>query len=444
MKHVLVISYHFPPAGGVPVRRALRTVRNLPAYGWRCSVLSADRPYDPFHPEDPEGLLHLPPIVRLLRPPARAGLERALVAGFAVLQRARALLPSAPALKTTGPPGGSLRRLLYDSVAFPDPKRPWVRGAVAEASRAAREDPYDAVLALGYPWSAFLVGSALRRALSVPLVLDFRDAWTENPRGLWTSARHAALERRLVREADSVILATDGIRDGLRRRNPELAADHFVTITNGYDPSEFPEPDSALRDPERMVLTYTGTFNDAWPPSPADQTPYYMLEALTRLSAEVRSALRVRLVGRVGAAHRRHVEAAGLASIVQVIGPVGHARALQHQLAADVLFLVVGTSEGSAAILTGKLVEYIGARRPVLVLGGESEATRLVRSRGLGWVEPPDDPELIAARLAALVSDWRAGRLAGPSPEVPELSAPLLAGRLATVLERGRERSATP
>ncbi|HYB12299.1 MAG TPA: glycosyltransferase, partial [Myxococcota bacterium] len=223
MKHVLVISYHFPPAGGVPVRRALRTVRNLPAYGWRCSVLSADRPYDPFHPEDPEGLLHLPPIVRLLRPPARAGLERALVAGFAVLQRARALLPSAPALKTTGPPGGSLRRLLYDSVAFPDPKRPWVRGAVAEASRAAREDPYDAVLALGYPWSAFLVGSALRRALSVPLVLDFRDAWTENPRGLWTSARHAALERRLVREADSVILATDGIRDGLRRRNPELA-----------------------------------------------------------------------------------------------------------------------------------------------------------------------------------------------------------------------------
>lgn len=444
MRHLLVVAYSFPPAGGVLVRRMLRFSRHLPKHGWRVTVVSADRPYDPFHPDDRTGLDAIAPGTRVVRAPARSGLERALVRAFRALQGLRAgraarsstAASAGPAAATgAGPEGGRARRLLNETLTHPDPKRPWVRGAVAAALRVARADPFDLVLATGYPWSDFLVGERVCDALDVPLVLDFRDAFSLNPRELWSGPRCRGLEARLVARAAAITLATDWIRDAMRSRHASVSPERFVTITNGYDESERPPADPALREPGRLVLAYTGSFNDALPPSRFDHSPWHLLEAVRRLDARDRAALRVRLVGRVGPNHRRYVEQAGLADVVEVVGPVPHARSLQHQVAADVLLLVVGDAPSAGAILTGKLVEYAGARRPVLALAPDCEASRVVRRHGLGWVEAPEDVARIAERVAALLADWRAGRLPAQTPPVPELDAAVQVARLAALLD---------
>lgn len=444
MKHLLVVAYSFPPAGGVLVRRMLRFARHLPKHGWRVTVVAADRPYDPFHPDDPTGLAAIAPGTRVVRAPARSGLERALVGAFRALQgmrRARpgaasaaAPAPAAASAASGGPEGGRARRWLNETLTFPDPKRPWVHGAVMAALAAAREDPVDLVLATGYPWSDFLVGERVCDALGVPLVLDFRDAFSLNPRELWSGPRCRRLEARLVARAAAVTVATDWIRDAMRARHAAVPPGRFVTITNGYDESERPAQDHALREPGRLVMAYTGTFNDALPPSRFDHSPWHLLEAVRTLAPADRAALRIRLVGRVGPNHRRYVAEAGLSDVVEIVGPVPHARSLQHQAAADVLLLVVGDAPSAGAILTGKLVEYAGARRPVLALAPDCEASRVVRRHGIGWVEPPEDVPRIAARLASLVADWRAGRLPEQTPAVPELDATVQVANLAEVL----------
>ncbi|HBZ69026.1 MAG TPA: hypothetical protein DEP35_04470 [Deltaproteobacteria bacterium] len=438
MNHILIVSYHFPPAGGVPVRRVLRILRHLPAHGWRCSVLTADRPFDPFHGEDRAGLATLPPAERVLRAPARSGLERALARGFELLSGAgRRVGGEAQGGPAAGPAGAGLRRLLHETLTFPDAKRPWVRGAVALGRAAAREDPFDLVLATGFPWSSFLVADRLRSSLGRPMVLDFRDAWTENPRGLWTGPRNRRLEAELVSRAAAVVVATDWIRDHLRALYPRISPERFVTVTNGYDPAEQPAPDTALRDPHHLVLAYTGTFNDALPPSRFDHTPYYLIEAIRRVPAETRAALRVRLVGRVGPAYRAHVRALGLEDVIEIVPPVAHTRALQYQMAADALVLVVCDAPGSTAVLTAKLVEYVAAGKPILALAPDCEASRVVNAHKLGWVEPPADVERIAKRLEALVQDWRGGTLGGGGlPGVPSLAASVQVERLAEVLRR--------
>jgi glycosyltransferase involved in cell wall biosynthesis len=437
VKHLLLVAYYFPPAGGVLVRRVLRFVRHLPAHGFRCTVLSADRPYDPFHPDDPTGVDAIPEGLHVLRPPARSGLERALVHAFRGLQAARGAPRVTPASGTaTGPEGGRARRLLNETLTHPDPKRPWVRGAADAALAAAPRDPFDLVLASGYPWSGFLVADRVARALAIPAVLDFRDAWTLNPRELWSGPRCRRLEAELVSRAAALTLATDWIRDRMRDRHSGVSPERFVTVTNGYDESERPAPDPALREPGRLVVAYTGTFNDALPPSRFDHSPYHLLEAVKRLAPSDRAALRVRLVGRVGPAHRAYVAREGLADVVEIVGAVPHARALQHQSAADLLLLVVGDAPSAGAILTGKLVEYAGARRPVLALAPDCEASRVVRRHGIGWVEAPEDLAAIAARLTALVADWRAGRLPAQTAAVPELAAEAQVARLAEVLGR--------
>lgn len=435
MKRLLLVSYYFPPMGGVPVRRVLRFLRHLPEQGWACDVLTADRPYDPFHPDDPTALDRLPPIGRVWRAPARAGVERATAAAWGLLQ---ALRPASGAAGVAS--GGGLRRRLYETVQFPDPKRSWVRGAVALGRRALREASYDAVLASGYPWSAFQVGDALAREAGVPLVLDYRDAWSLNPRDLWRGERHQRLEGKLLANSAAVVVATDWIRDEMRARFPAAAAS-IETLLNGYDVDR-PADDASLEDPDRLVVTLTGSFNDVHPPGPFDQSPYYVIQAVARLGPERRRRLRLRLVGRVGEVHRRFAAEQGVGDVVHCEGPVAHARALQHQQAADVLLVTVCRGQGRAGVLTGKVLEYVGARRPVLALAPEGELARFVRERSLGWVDPPDDPAAIAQRLEALLDEHAAGRLRGTAAQ-PDLSAAGQAARLAKTLDAVAQPAST-
>jgi glycosyltransferase involved in cell wall biosynthesis len=266
-------------------------------------------------------------------------------------------------------------------------------------------------------------------------VLDYRDAWTLSPRELWSGPRNRALETRLVGRAAALTTVTDWISEAMRRRFGRSEAD-VVTLPNGFDPEEYPEPDPGLRDPARLELVYTGTFNDALPPSPFDRTPFYLIRAVAKLPADVRRALRIRLVGPLGPNYRRLITEENVGDVVECVGPVSHRRALQYQVSADVLLLVIYDCPGAAGDMTGKLVEYAGAGRPVLALVPEGEAGRFVREHGLGWVVPPTDVEAIAERLAALVRGPRPARLPQSAPVLRSLSAATQAERLAALLER--------
>ena len=63
----VIVSYLFPPAGGVGVQRALGFAKYLTQFGCRVSVVSAS---NPTHPARDQGLLrHVPASVRVLRAP---------------------------------------------------------------------------------------------------------------------------------------------------------------------------------------------------------------------------------------------------------------------------------------------------------------------------------------------------------------------------------------
>jgi hypothetical protein len=313
MRQLLIVSYYFPPVGGTPVRRVLRFARHLPALGWRCSILTAERPYDAFHPTDTEQLGALPPFERVVRAPARDTAERIYARGLDAMRALHGLRRRTAHSRESVAAGGGLRRLLHETLSFPDPKRSWIRPAVRRGVSALRDAPIDAVLGTGYPWSAFVVATRVGDALGVPVILDYRDAWTLNPRPLWTGPRNRRLER------------------ALRSAYPELGTTPVLTVPNGYDAAEFPEPDPALREPGRLVLTYTGTFNDVLPPSRYDRTPYFLIRAVEGLEPAVRERLRIRLVGPLGPRYR---ERRGRPSLDRVRQPACGRR--RHRQAAGV------------------------------------------------------------------------------------------------------------
>jgi glycosyltransferase involved in cell wall biosynthesis len=95
--------------------------------------------------------------------------------------------------------------------------------------------------------------------------------------------------------------------------------------------------------------------------------------------------------------------------------------------------LVITEGSTRRSVATGKLFEYLGAGRPILVLGEETEAARIVTDAGAGFATPADEPEKIAAALRRLLEAEPAG---GADREAIERYAyPKLAEEYAELIE---------
>ena len=75
---------------------------------------------------------------------------------------------------------------------------------------------------------------------------------------------------------------------------------------------------------------------------------------------------------------------------------------------ADVLLVVIGDNSGRvehAGAVPGKLFDYFGAQRPILVIGPpDSEAARIVHRTGRGLAADSSSPRCIAVALRRLLA----------------------------------------
>ena len=204
-----------------------------------------------------------------------------------------------------------------------------------------------------------------------------------------------------------------------------------MLITNGFDPEEMPAPDgvASLLDPERHSLVHTGRMEAA------RSSPAPLLEALRRLkreSPEVADRLEVVFAGPVSARESELLAADDLAGLVKAVGWLERPRALALQRAADSL-LVVTEGPSRPSVATGKVFEYLGAKRPIVVLGEGTEAARIVADAGAGISTSASDPDEIAATLRRVLADTP--KVDGRSEVLERYSYPRLVERLAALIE---------
>jgi glycosyltransferase involved in cell wall biosynthesis len=307
----------------------------------------------------------------------------------------------------------------------------WLPFALPRALSLAWKQDFDVVLTTSPPQSAHLVGLALARR-GLPWIAELRDGWTfEPPRAQWPSRAQrrldAALERKVARKANAMIGVTEPIVADLRER---LGA-HAVLITNGFDPEEVPaaEGSDSLLDPERHSLVHTGRMEAA------RSSPVPLLEALRRVkreSPEVADRLEVVFAGALSARELELLAADDLSGLVKVVGWLERPRALALQRDADSL-LVVTEGPSRRSVATGKVFEYLAARRPILVLGEGTEAARIVADAGAGAATSASDPGAIADALRRLLAETP--EVDGRAEVLDRYSYPRLVERLAALIE---------
>jgi glycosyltransferase involved in cell wall biosynthesis len=316
-----------------------------------------------------------------------------------------------------------------ESVLVPDiAAATWLPFAIARSRGLVREARCDCVITTGPPHSVHLVGSALRRS-GIPWIAEFRDGWTfDQPARVFPLRAQrrldAALERRVAVGADALVAVTEPIADDLSERFDRPIA----VITNAFDPDEVTRgDDDGLLDSDRFSVVHTGRM------AYAGRTPVPLLDALRILKRErpeVAASLEVVLAGPLTAEEEPLVRAADLSDTVRVVGTLDRPRTLQLQQAAD--GLVVLAEGSSRRVATGKLFEYLATDAPILVLGDDSEAARIVSETGAGFATSGSDPTLIASALERLLAS---GSLPRDKAAVEPYSYPHVARRYAELID---------
>ncbi len=436
MKRVLIISYYWPPTGGSGVQRWVKFAKYLPAQGWQPVV------YTPLNPErlaeDSSLLGDIPACAEILRTPIREpyALYRRLFGGGGAADKREVN----PVSRSRGGWKKKLSLFLRGNLFVPDPRAGWVRPSVRFLLNYLEEHPVDAIVTTGPPQSMHLIGRDLCRALRragkpcPPWYADFRDPWTRMfyfkhlallP---WNRRRHEKMEQSVLDEATRVISVSPPVRDDFQR----ATSTPVELITNGFDPADFPALASGPSQ-EYFTLVHTGLFA-------ADGNPLNLWSVLSRMCGEdarFRECLRIRLAGKVDGEIVAAILAAGLGEQLENLGYLPHTAVTTEQQSAAVLLLPLRREPEYAAVLPGKIFEYLAARRPVLGIGqSDGAAAKVLRDAGAGEMYDWDETAPLHAFIKREWQRWLEGDNSPLPGAADKYARPELTRQLVALLEK--------
>jgi hypothetical protein len=205
----------------------------------------------------------------------------------------------------------------------------------------------------------------------------------------------------MKRAARVVTVSADDV-ERFRRAYPEWI--HKVSLVrNGYDEVDFAGLPRGVS--ERFTLVHAGSFyGGGRNPDPL----FRAMAALRRDGVLTPERFELRLIGLPEAAVRTAAEERGVADLVRFTGHVPYREALAEMTRASALLLVTHAELSSLPV---KFYDYLGARRPMLVLTQpQFELAGMVNELGVGTQVGVDDAAGVEAWLRARLAEHAAGR----------------------------------
>ena len=213
----------------------------------------------------------------------------------------------------------------------------------------------------------------------------------------------AQVEKRTLAHADALVTVSDEWAGRLRKRYADKPA---FSIPNGFDPDDFSQPGPPLT--EQFTITHTGRLYAGH----RDPTP--LLKALRELIDEGRlpaDKVRLRLYGPLEPWLPTLVGNFKLEDITDVRDSVPREQALKLQRESQILLLLGWDDPRETGWHTAKLYEYLGAKRPILAVGGAPGAVAQVLRHTQAGLHVQSDSELKDFLMAAYAEFASTGRV---------------------------------
>jgi glycosyltransferase involved in cell wall biosynthesis len=415
--HVLFVSYFFPPDTSPGSTRVTGLVRHLAAADWRVSVLTTSnlavgRSDASSLDRIPDGVdVHRTGSVELYQTIHRAASRGSEIAEESDARPARnesekkkkRLSPFVVFKKT-------VKWLIYPFymlTRFPDKQVGWLEPLLRNGRRLIRNGNIDVVVSSSPPHSSQWGMYLLRIFFNYKWIVDFRDPWTapirhaRNPVSVFLQR---AMERRVLRSCDRIVVNTPGNREALLAAFPGVESSKVSVVTNGFDTER--EYDEALESPDYIDcdMIYVGEIYKGMLDT--------FLDALVRLrEREPEAVPKINVFGTIHAREYKKIEARGLEENIVYRGFVSAGQSIRIMKEAPSLLLLLPHNERWKTCVPSKVYPYMFSEKPVLAVAPEGDSSRMLESSGTGILIDSADAGEIARGIGAFVRDLRAGNL---------------------------------
>jgi glycosyltransferase involved in cell wall biosynthesis len=207
-----------------------------------------------------------------------------------------------------------------------------------------------------------------------------------------------------------VVTINSRIKELIIERYPFVTDDKVSIIPQGFDPDDFEKHASAKNTRGKMRITYSGSFLNYY-------TPKYFIDGL-RIAAdknpEILSGVEACFIGSFPEEYKAYIKKLGLTETVNIMGYIEHSLCIKNLIESDVLWMMINKTGRSDLHSTGKLYEYLGARKPILACVPDGVARESLKQYGAVKLTAPDDAEAIAKAILEFFEMYKKGAMPVP------------------------------
>ena len=328
------------------------------------------------------------------------GAERTESAGLGDLERFLQLTLRVPL--TTSPGRDLLDRLsrrVYLPVwsRTPDQLGPWKKPVIKAVDDLMNAQQYrpDVLVTFAFPLIDNIIGLELKRRFKLPWLAHFSDPWVDSPfrtDDLITRALNVRLEHSVIERADRLVFTSRETADLVMQKYDQALRSKVRIVPHAYEPQLF---QNGRNDNDgRLIIRYLGDLYQSRTPKPL----FKALEILSQTDPELLQKFSFEIVGDV---HELNLEQMGLSQLpdgLVVLRPrVTYCESLSMMTSASGLMVIDAPVQknSESVFLPSKLIEYVGADRPIIGLTPPGTAASLISRLG-GWVADPGSTEQVA------------------------------------------------
>lgn len=428
VKKVLIITYYWPPSGGAGVQRWLKFVKYLRDFNYEPVVYT---PSNPENPVDDQSLFKdIPQGLEILKAPIWEPYD--LYKRFIGSNRSEKINTGFLTEKRKNGFAEKIAIWLRGNLFIPDARKFWIKPSVRYLSNYLSSNKIDAIISTGPPHSMHLIAMDINGKFRIPWLADFRDPWTniDYYKDLMLSSfadkKHHYFEKEVLTKADVVVT----IGDTMKREFEQISGRSVQVITNGFDQDDVFSGE--IIPDKKFSIAHIGTLVKSRNP----ETLWRVLQELISEIPTFAADLEIKLVGKVDIVVSDQLKEKDLYKYVNKIEYLEHIEVIKVQQQSQLLVLLLNNTPNAKGILTGKIFEYMAAKRPVLCIGPvDGDAAKIIKETNCGKTVSFDDYSGLKIILKDYYSKFLAGALSVDGKSIDLYNRRALTERLAVLLD---------